>query len=445
MDIQVSAAHLEGRLAMPSSKSELHRAIIIALLTPRTTVIKAGGLSVDVRTTLGCAEALGATIAEFNDSIEITGPEIFADKATLHVGESGSTLRFFLPLVAALGITTTFVMEEGLAKRPHQPLLDQLTAHGCAVEVEGNQILVSDQMLPGVFSLPSNLSSQYISGLLMALPLLYGPSSIELDGALESYGYVNMTLDLIEQANIDIEEDELRFDIPGNQTYFSPSIVRIGGDWSAAAFWLVADAIGANVHITNLDEASYQPDSAIRYVFEHFGTRVVEHEETFAVQERLDEAIVDLSQTPDLAPALAVLAAFAHGQTSFTHAARLRLKESDRIDSICKMLIACGVKVHEEQDGFAVYGPAKLKGGVVDSYGDHRIAMAAAILGCFSPEGVTIKGAECVQKSYPDFFANLEQVGGQVRRDAGEEAGAQVRDADGEAGKRGDAHDTVEG
>lgn len=445
MDIQVSAAHLEGRLAMPSSKSELHRAIIIALLTPRTTVIKARGLSEDVRATLSCAEALGATIAEFEDSLEITGPEIFADKATLHVGESGSTLRFFLPLVAALGITTSFAMEEGLAKRPHQPLLDQLTAHGCAVSVEDNLIMVSDQLLPGDYSLPSNLSSQYLSGLLMALPLLYGPSTIELDGAPESYGYVNMTLDLIEQADIVVDEEDRTFEIPGNQTYFSPSIVHIGGDWSAAAFWLVADAIAANVHITNLDEASYQPDSAIRYVFEHFGTRVVEHEETFAVQERLDEAIVDLSQTPDLAPALAVLAAFAHGQTSFTHAARLRLKESDRIDSICKMLTACGVKVHEEQDGFAVYGPAKLKGGVVESYGDHRIAMAAAILGCFSPKPVTIKGAECVHKSYPDFFAHLEQVGGQVRKDVGEETGAQVQEAEGETGTRGAAHDAVEG
>lgn len=412
MDIEISAAHLEGHLAVPASKSELHRALIVALLTPRVTHIEARGISEDVRVTIGCLKALGARVDVADDSIEVAGPESFPQSAVLDCRESGSTLRFFLPLVAALGVTTTFKMADSLYARPHQPLLDQLTQHGCAVSTQIGEICVSDQLLPGTFSLPSNMSSQYISGLLMALPLLYGPSVIELDGAIESYGYVNMTLDALEQATIDIEEDELTFTIPGNQTYFSPSYVRIGGDWSAAAFWLVADALGANVHLTNLDEASYQPDAGIRFILERFGTRVVEHEETYALPERLDEAIVDVSQMPDLAPALAVLASFAHGQTSFINAARLRLKESDRIASICDMLSACGVKIHEEKEGFAVYGPAQISGGTVDSRGDHRIAMAAAILGCFSEAPVVIKGAECVAKSYPDFFDDISKMGG---------------------------------
>ena len=412
MDIQISAAHLQGHLAVPASKSELHRALIVALLTPQVTRIEARGLSDDVKVTIGCLKALGARVNVAHDVIEVVGPDSFPESAVLDCGESGSTLRFFLPVVAALGITTTFRMAESLYARPHQPLLDQLTQHGCAVSTQLGEISVSDQLLPGTFLLPADMSSQYLSGLLMALPLLYGQSVIELDGPIESYGYVNMTLDALEQANIDIEEDELSFTIPGNQTYFSPSTVFVGGDWSAAAFWLVADALGANVHLTNLDEASYQPDASIRYIFERFGTRVVEHEETYALHERLDEAIVDVSQTPDLAPALAVLAAFAQGQTSFTHAARLRLKESDRISSICAMLTACGVKVHEEKDGFAVYGPAEIIGGTVDAHGDHRIAMAAAILGCFSAEPIVIKGAECVAKSYPDFFDDLTSMGG---------------------------------
>lgn len=412
MDIEISAAHLEGYIAVPSSKSELHRALIVALLTPQTTRIEAGGLSDDVHVTISCLRALGAHVDIASDAITVTGPDSFPESAVLECGESGSTLRFFLPLVAALGVTTTFNMAESLYVRPHQPLLDQLTQHGCAVTTQLGQIMVSDQLLPGTYSLPSDMSSQYISGLLMALPLLYGPSTIELDGPIESYGYVNMTLDAIENASIDIEEDELSFTSSGNQTYMSPAHIIAGGDWSAAAFWLVADALGANVKLTNLDEASYQPDAAIRHIFERFGTRVVEHEETYALHERLDEAIVDVSQTPDLAPALAVLAAFAQGQTSFINGARLRLKESDRIASICAMLSACGVKVHEEKEGFAVYGPAEIKGGTVDSYGDHRIAMAAAILGCFSTEPVVIKGAECVAKSYPDFFDDLAQLGG---------------------------------
>lgn len=412
MDIEISAAHLEGHIAVPSSKSELHRALIIALLTPQTTRIEARGISDDVRVTIGCLEALGARVSVEDGVIEITGPDQFPQSAVLECGESGSTLRFFLPLVAALGVTTTFNMAESLYMRPHQPLLDQLTQHGCAVSTQIGQIVVSDQLLPGTFSLPSDVSSQYISGLLMALPLLYGPSTIKLDGPIESYGYVNMTLDAIESASIDIEEDELSFTIPGNQTYMSLPRVFVGGDWSAAAFWLIADALGANVKLSNLNEASYQPDAAIRYIFERFGTRVVEHEETYALHERLDEVIVDVSQTPDLAPALAVLAAFAQGQTSFINAARLRLKESDRIASICAMLTSCGVKVHEEKDGFAVYGSSEIKGGAVESYGDHRIAMAAAILGCFSAAPVLIKGAECVAKSYPDFFDDLAQLGG---------------------------------
>lgn len=412
MNIEISAAQLDGHLAVPASKSELHRALIVALLTPQTTRIEAHGISDDVHVTVGCLKALGASVNFTGGAIEVTGPDSFPQSAVLDCKESGSTLRFFLPLVAALGITATFKMAESLYARPHQPLLDQLTQHGCAVSTQSGEINVSDQLLSGTYTLPSDVSSQYISGLLMALPLLYGQSVIELDGPLESYGYVNMTLDALEQANIDIEEAELSFTIPGNQTYFSPSIARIGGDWSAAAFWLVADALGANVHLTNLDEASYQPDAGIRFIFERFGTRVVEHEETYALHERLDEAIIDVSQTPDLAPALAVLAAFAQGQTSFINAARLRLKESDRIASICAMLTACGVEVHEEKDGFAVYGPASLKGGMVDAHGDHRIAMAAAILGSFSAEPLVITGAECVAKSYPDFFDDLARMGG---------------------------------
>ena len=412
MDKVVSASSLEGHITLPSSKSELHRALIIALLTPRTTVIEASGLSDDVRVTLGCLEALGATVDVFDESIEVTGPEAFPDRAVLNCHESGSTLRFFLPLVAALGITATLTMDESLAGRPHQPLLDQLIEHGCAVEVLAGEIHISDQLLPGTYVMPSDISSQYISGLLMALPLCYGASRIELESPLESYGYVNMTLDFIEQTDVEVDEDELAFNIMGNQTYFSPERVRIGGDWSAAAFWLVADALGANVKLTNLDEASYQPDAAIRYAFEQFGTRVVEHEETYALHEVLDEAIVDVSQTPDLAPALAVLASAARGQTSFTHAARLRLKESDRIASICAMLKAVGVHVKEEPAGFAVYGPATPTGGEVDAQGDHRIAMAAAVLGAFAQKPVVIKGAACVSKSYPDFWQDFEAVGG---------------------------------
>lgn len=418
MDIEVSTSYLQGRLALPSSKSELHRALIVALLSRSVTTIPAHGISADVFVTIGCLQALGALVVvdEDDETITVDSTGEFAAEATLTCGESGTTLRFFVPLVAALGIKAQLIMEPGLAKRPHQVLLDQLNAHGCRAMQEGEVIKVEGQLEPGTYQLPANISSQYISGLLLALPLLEGTSVIELDGALQSAGYVTMTLDIMERADVYVDDDETSFEIKGGQTYRAPSELSVGGDWSAAAFWLVADALGANVHLPNLDEASYQPDAGIRYMFEHFGTRVVEQEDdTYALSEPLDEAILDMAQTPDLAPALAVLASAARGQTSFANAARLRLKESDRIASTCAMLSAVGIHATELEEGFAVYGPSRPQGGVVDSAGDHRIAMAAAILGSISEAPVTIKGAECVSKSYPAFWDDFKAMGGNYR------------------------------
>lgn len=418
MDIEVSTSYLQGHLAVPSSKSELHRALIVALLSRRVTTIPAHGVSADVFVTIGCLQALGALVIfdEDNETITVDSTSELVNEATLVCGESGTTLRLFVPLVAALGIKAQLVMEPGLAKRPHQVLLDQLNTHGCRAVQEGEVIIIEGQLEPGTFTLPANISSQYISGLLFALPLLGGRSVIELDGPLESAGYVTMTLDILEQAEVFVDDDETSFEIEGNQTYRAPLELGVGGDWSAAAFWLVADALGANVHLTNLDEASYQPDAGIRYMFEQVGTRVVEQEEdTYALSEPLDEAILSMAQTPDLAPALAVLASAARGQTSFTDAVRLRLKESDRIASTCAMLTAVGIPVTELKEGFAVYGPSRPQGGVVDSMGDHRIAMAAAILGSISEAPVTILGAECVSKSYPAFWDDFKAMGGNYR------------------------------
>ncbi|MBK5211380.1 MAG: 3-phosphoshikimate 1-carboxyvinyltransferase [Coriobacteriia bacterium] len=417
MDIEVQPIEeLSGTIRVPASKSEAHRALICAALCSGTTMMTIDQLSADIEATIGCLEALGAKIDRKGENVSVTGIVSVPEAPLLNCRESGTTLRLLLPVAAAIAHNATFVGEGRLPKRPIAEILDELSKNGCKASASSLPVALSGGLKAGKFSLPGNITSQFVSGLLIALPKLKGESVIEITTPLESQGYVHMTLDILERFGVWMEDDADRmFTIPGSQAYVPFVGDLVYGDWSSAAFWLVADALGADIKLSGLDPLTYQPDSAIRFIFDRFGTRVVEGDTIFSTHEKLYEAVIDLSQTPDLAPALAVLACAAHGQTSFIGAGRLRIKESDRISAIVGMLGALGGNIQEFDDAFVINGPVRLSGGVVDGKGDHRIVMAAAIAALFAIGPVVIKGADAVEKSYPRFFEDLKSVGGVYR------------------------------
>lgn len=417
MDIEVQPIEeLSGTIRVPASKSEAHRALICAALCSGTTMMTIDQLSADIEATIGCLEALGAKIDRKGENVSVTGIVSVPEAPLLNCRESGTTLRLLLPVAAAIAHNATFVGRGRLPKRPIAEILDELSKNGCKASASSLPVTLSGGLKAGKFSLPGNITSQFVSGLLIALPKLKGESVIEITTPLESQGYVHMTLDILERFGVWMEDDADRmFTIPGSQAYVPFVGDFVYGDWSSAAFWLVADALGADIKLSGLDPLTYQPDSAIRFIFDRFGTRVVEGDTIFSTHEKLYEAVIDLSQTPDLAPALAVLACAAHGQTSFIGAGRLRIKESDRISAIVGMLGALGGNIQEFDDAFVINGPVRLSGGVVDGKGDHRIVMAAAIAALFAIGPVVIKGADAVEKSYPRFFEDLKSVGGVYR------------------------------
>ena len=373
MTVTLHPGRLRGEIAAMPSKYDLHRLLIASHLAG----MDLGGLPVvsdDIAVTKECLRNMSGSCRE-----------------------SGSTLRFLLPVFAALGREITFTGTGRLPERPMQPLIDQLREHGCAIDRENLPISIAGQLRPGTFTLPGDVSSQYVTGLLFALPLLQGDSEIALTSALESRGYVDMTLGTLGKFGVVIHETEQGFQVPGGQAYQPPAGPLVpDADWSSAAFWLAANALGSDVRVTGLDEASAQPDRAIAGLLKD-----------------LPEEI-DVSQCPDLAPILAVAMAFTPGERAIVNGLRLRLKESDRLHAMAANLAALGADVTELPDGLAVRGRPLLRGGAADSFGDHRIAMAMAIAALRCEGKVTLHGAQAVGKTYPDFWEEYQRLGGQI-------------------------------
>jgi len=370
MTVTLRPGKLEGELAAMPSKSDLHRLMTAAWLA---------GMDI------GCLPVISDDIAATKDCLR--------DASICNCRESGSTLRFLLPVMAALGREITFTGEGRLPERPMQPLVDLLREHGCVIDRDHLPITIAGQLRPGTFTLPGDVSSQYVTGLLFALPLLNGPSQIALTSPLESRGYVDMTLRTLRKFKIVIEETGQGFEVPGGQEYLSTvnCQLSIEGDWSNAAFWLAA-----GVRVTGLDEASAQPDKAIAALLAQLPGEV------------------DASQCPDLVPILAVVMALTPGERAIVNAARLRIKESDRLHAMAVNLNALGADVTELPDGLVIRGRASLRGGEVDSFGDHRIAMALAIAALHCDSEVTLHGAQAVRKSYPEFWEDYCHLGGRI-------------------------------
>lgn len=404
-----------GQWAAVPSKSRLHRMLICAALSARPVTVTAGAAGADIDATIRCLRALGASITAGDGAWTVCGidgvsPAQKRPQVRLDVGESGSTLRFLLPVVGALGRDACIRMHGRLPERPMEPLAGLLTAHEMELHQNGAELTVSGTLRPGTFALAGNVSSQYLSGLCFALPLLDGDSTIRLTTELQSAAYLGMTLDAIRAAGVRIDAIDGGWRVPGGQKYAARSAVA-EGDWSNAAFPLCMGALGGAVTVTGVRADSAQGDRAICEILQRFGADVrVESDKVTVRPGSLHGIEVDASAVPDLVPAVAAVAAYAAGETRIVHAERLRLKESDRLRTVCAALTALGAEVIERPDGLIFHGVPQLRGGTVDAAGDHRIAMLAAVAAIRCTQPVTVCGAEAVAKSEPNFWGKWAQL-----------------------------------
>ena len=413
MNVTLTPTLLRGAVRIPASKSQAHRLLICAALGEKAVTLRCDGLSKDIEATANCLRGLGADIAVDSDTLRIT-PIAKAQRGILPCGESGSTLRFLLPVAAALGAESTFHMEGRLPRRPLAPLDEQLQRHGITLKREGDTLTCRGQLTSGAYTLPGNISSQYISGLLFALPLLEGDSTLHITETVESAAYIAMTEAALRMSGIAFEKEGQTYHIPGSQRYALPTALQVEGDWSNAAFFLCAGAFSPHgVTVTGLNDDSAQGDRAVVDILRRFGASVQETADSVTVRRGTLRGItVDAAAIPDLIPVLSVVAAAAEGETHIVNAGRLRLKESDRIATTAQLLRGLGGQVTELPDGLIIRGTHQLTGGTVDVCNDHRIAMSAAVASCLCAASVTVCGSECVAKSYPRFWEDYSSLKG---------------------------------
>lgn len=435
MNVTITPGKLSGTVTPPPSKSQAHRALIAAALAKGESVVSNVALSQDIEATLRCLGELGAEFAVDGSTVTVRGmgansmsPLRRMAYPHLECGESGSTLRFLIPVALAVRGGGIFSGRGRLMERPQTPYFDLFDQKGIFHEQKDGVLTVTGTLTPGSYRLPGGVSSQFVTGLLYALPLLEGDSEIVLTSPLESRGYVDMTLSALTQFGIAVKERTNGFFIPGGQLY-QPRSLTVEGDWSQAAFWYAAQTLGNPVAVAGMDQRSIQGDREfldwVRMVKNEpmaGGAAVpiwgagLEREGPSAPSGGRAVSI-DVSQNPDLVPPLAAMGALMCGRLRVKNAARLRLKESDRLSSVTAVLSALGAEVTEGPDFLDIQGKERLAGGVaVDSWGDHRIAMMTAIAATRCDKPVTITGAECVAKSYPNFWDDYEALGGEIQK-----------------------------
>lgn len=413
MDIRCTPAPLSGTIGAISSKSDAHRLLICAALSDKPTAIHCNVMSKDIAATADCIKNMGAGVTEENGIIRVT-PSAFKSNIMLDCGESGSTLRFLLPVLSALGISATVTGHGRLPERPLSPLKEQMELHGAVFE-NGSAfpLRLSGRLIAGKYELAGNVSSQFVSGLLFALPMLRGDSKIKLIPPVESRSYLNITLNVLQRFGIEIEEKENLYIIKGNQKYVSPGDVTADGDWSNGAFFLSAGALSEKgVTVTGLNVNSPQGDRKIVDVLMNMGAEVILAEDAITVKKgELHGIDIDASDIPDLVPVISALAAYCEGTTRISGAGRLRIKECDRLSAMTEMLRKMNIDVIEAPDGMVIKGGA-VTGGAADGCNDHRIVMSAAVMSCKSENYIDIAGAAAADKSYPQFFEDFNSLGG---------------------------------
>lgn len=409
MDIKITPKKLRGEVTVPPSKSVAHRMVIAAALADGTSTISNLYPSVDILATMDCMRALGAKIDFEGDTAVIEGIKNIPDKAVLDCHESGSTLRFLIPVACALGVNAEFIGSGKLPERPITPFVEEFPKHGITFDFSKAKsgctlpCTVSGKLTSGSFEIDGGLSSQFITGLMLALPILDGDSEIVLTSKLNSKPYIDITLDVLRYFCCTIVENDNRFQIKENQ-HFRPFSGAVEGDYSQAAFFYTANTLGSELNIGGLNENSSQGDMQIVRICEEFtnsGRKPFE---------------IDGSDIPDLVPILTVLACFGKGTSRITNIARLRFKESDRLSVPAECLNAIGGKVTVHEDSLEIEGVTSLKGGEIDGHNDHRIPMSMAIAATMCEQPLIIRGAECVRKSFPNFFDVYRSLGGEFEK-----------------------------
>lgn len=393
MDITIQPHKLQGSIDAIPSKSQAHRLLICAAFSDGPTHLICPQTNQDIEATAECLTQLGARICRTQDGYFVEPIREIPKETVVNCRESGSTLRFLLPIAGALGVDCTFLMSGRLPQRPLSPMWEEMERMGCCLtRPDATSVRCTGKLRSGAYQIDGGISSQFITGFLLALSLVDGPSTLQITGKIESLPYIQMTLRAMERFGVRIQD----YKIPGNAHYCSPRELVVEGDWSNAAFFLAAKALGSDLQVGNLLPDSPQGDRAVV--------------ELLAALEQ--SCSIDASDIPDLVPILAVVAGAKQG-ASFRNIQRLRLKESDRVASVIAMLEAIGGKALATEDTLTVLGTG-YRGGVIDSAGDHRIAMAGSVAATVCTDPVTILGAQCVSKSYPDFWEDYRRLGGKI-------------------------------
>lgn len=402
-EVVLLPSRLCGSVVLPPSKSAAHRALICAALSDGPSRVHPLSDSVDILATQRALQAL----------LQADGTHI----TEIDCAESGSTLRFLIPVAAVLGKSVRFVGRGKLPTRPIGDYLRLLPQHGVACQSTGGLPLqISGRLTPGRFALPGNVSSQYITGLLLALPLCGGDCEIILTTPLQSASYVDMTIGVLRRFGVDVQKTETGYFVPGNQKYGACDYT-VEADWSQAAFYFAAGAIGGDVTVEGVDLASVQGDRMIVQLAERFGAQVTADVPGRSVRCRagsLHGIAIDAQDIPDMVPALAVIAAFAAGETVISGVERLRFKESDRIAAVVSNLRAMGADASSDGKRIVVRGGRALKGAHLHGCNDHRIVMAFSVAALAAQGQTVIDDAESIRKSYPDFFEEYNRLGGKA-------------------------------
>ncbi|MBO5938396.1 MAG: 3-phosphoshikimate 1-carboxyvinyltransferase [Clostridia bacterium] len=414
MKLSISPSSVGGSVCAIASKSVAHRLLICAAFADNTTLIRCDELSEDISATVRCLSSLGAKIVRDAPFYRVTPILELQKNAHLDCGESGSTLRFLVPLTCMLGADASFVMAGRLPERPLSPLREELERGGIVFsDIGSNPLMCRGSLNTRDFTISGSVSSQFISGLLFALAISGKGGSIRIDGRLESVSYLSLTVDALRQFGAKIEQTDTLFSVAPNSGLSSPREVSVEGDWSNAAFPLCMGAIGKHpITVTGLLGTSHQGDRAIVDLLLRFGAKVTLCADECTVSPAPLHGIeIDASQIPDLVPVLAVVAALAEGKTIIKNASRLRIKESDRLKTTTALLTSLGATITETEDGLSIEGVSRLVGGSVSSFCDHRIAMSAAVASLACASSVVLDGAESVAKSYPDFWRDMKSLG----------------------------------
>lgn len=413
----ISKGLLKGTVDVPSSKSLCHRAIIAACLANGRSIIRNVTYSKDIIATIEGMRCLGASINKYDDYLEIIGSYVKRISKTIDANESGSTLRFLIPIALTIGDEVTFIGKNNLPNRPLDVYFNIFDKQGIKYEYQDKflPLKISGAIHSGTYNVRGDVSSQFITGLLYALPLLDGDSIINITTPLESKGYIDLTLDVLKKFGINIEVTKNGYKILGNQKY-KPFDYSVEGDFSQAAFYLVADMLGSEVYLKQMKLNSLQGDKKIIADISDFGGKIDYTNELLSCKRIKNKcASINFSQSPDLGPILSVLAALSKGKSRFVDVKRLRIKECDRVSAMEEELTKLGGNVKSSYDEMEFIGVNTLYGAIVDAHKDHRIAMALAIAGTICDGDVTILNAECVSKSYPNFFEDFADLGGRVR------------------------------